>query len=284
VYLTDALNNKSNVREIHFCIEPPFWKTIPFIVLFLLLSLLVLFYIWKLRLAKLEHKFGLERKAIQAERDKANLEKEMIALEQKALRLQMNPHFIFNALNTIKGYYAEGNDVKASDYISKFSKLLRMLLENTEQLIPLSKEIEMLQLYVALTQIRYKNKFDFEMTANPELNLEDTAIPALLLQPMVENAIIHGLAPKKEKGLLQIEFHTANGQLTCIVTDNGIGRKASQKENRDHISKATEITTERIALLKNDGVGSTITITDLEHNGQATGTKVTLSIPLTNIW
>jgi ligand-binding sensor domain-containing protein len=285
VYMNDSLNNHSETAQIRFYINKPFWKTIPFIIVFLIVSFALLFYIWRMRLSKLEEKFNLEKKAIQAERDKANLEKEMIELEQKALRLQMNPHFIFNALNTIKGYYAEGNDVKASDYISKFSKLLRMLLENTEQLIPLSKEIEMLQLYVALTQIRYKNKFDFEITADPNLNTDDTAIPSLLLQPMVENAIIHGLAPKKDKGLLQIEFHKAGDQLICIVTDNGIGRKASQKENRDHISKATEITTERIALLQNGTAFSAIGISDsTDENGEAAGTKVTISIPLTTIW
>jgi ligand-binding sensor domain-containing protein len=285
VYMKDSLGNPSATTQIRFYINKPFWKTIPFIVAFLLMSLALLFYIWKMRLAKLEHKFYLEKKAIQAERDKANLEREMIALEQKALRLQMNPHFIFNALNTIKGYYAEGNDIKASDYISKFSKLLRMLLENTEQLIPLSKEIEMLRLYIALTQIRYKNKFDFEMTVDPNLNLEDTAIPALLLQPMVENAIIHGLAPKKDKGLLQIEFHATGAQLICIVADNGIGRKASQKQDRDHVSKATEITRERIALLQNGTAFSMIAISDLaDQNGEAAGTKVAISIPLTTIW
>lgn len=285
VYMTDSLNNHSDTAQIRFFINKPFWKTIPFIAAFLLVSLALLFYIWKLRLGKLEEKFNLEKKAIQAERDKANLEKEMIELEQKALRLQMNPHFIFNALNTIKGYYAEGNDVKASDYISKFSKLLRLLLENTEQLIPLSKEIEMLQLYVALTQIRYKNKFDFEIKTDSGLHTDDVAIPTLLLQPMVENAIIHGLAPKKDKGLLQIEFHQSGDQLVCIVTDNGIGRKASHKPNSDHISKATEITTERIALLQSETAVSDIEITDLlGDNGQAAGTKVTISIPLTSIW
>ncbi len=284
VYASDARNNKSRTSQIRFTINPPFWKTWPFVLVFLVLSLGILFFIWRMRLRKLERKFSFERKAIQAERDKAHLEKQMIELEQKALRLQMNPHFIFNALNTIKGYYAEGNDVKASNYISKFSKLLRMLLENTEQLIPLTKEIEMLQLYIGLTQIRYKNKFDFAIALDPELNPDDTAIPALLLQPMVENAIIHGLAPKKEKGQLTIGFHKKEQMLVCTVEDNGIGRKASQQAHREYISKATEITSERIALMRTENEHSTIAITDLENNGQPAGTRIVIAIPLTTIW
>lgn len=285
IYLTDALLNKSSMREIRFCIHPPFWKTVPFLLVFVILGSALLFYIWRIRLRKLEGKFSLERKAIQAERDKATLEKEMIELEQKALRLQMNPHFIFNALNTIKGYYAEGNDLKASDYISKFSKLLRLLLENTDQQIALSKELEMLELYIALTQIRYKNKFDFEITVDPSLNPDDTSIPALLLQPMVENAIIHGLAPKPEKGMLRIRFGKQDNLLVCIVDDDGIGRTASRKQHKEYISMATEITTERIVLLQNEYAGSNIEIIDKrDENGNAIGTKVVISIPLTTIW
>ncbi|MFT3795259.1 histidine kinase [Flavobacterium sp.] len=285
VYVTDARNNKSKTSIIRFSIDTPWWKTLPFVALFLLVSIAILLFIWRMRLQKLEHKFNFERKAIQAERDKATLEKQMIELEQKALRLQMNPHFIFNALNTIKGYYAEGNDVKASDYISKFSKLLRMLLENTEQLIPLSKEVEMLQLYIALTQIRYKGKFDYAISVDPNLNPDDTAIPALLLQPMVENAIIHGLAPKKEKGLLQIRFEKKDRQLICTVTDNGIGRSASQKTHKEYISKATEITSERIELLATRETASALSIFDLsDKDGNPAGTEVFIAIPLTTIW
>lgn len=285
VYMKDSLNNPSNTAKIRFCINQPFWKTVPFVLCFLLLSMAVLFYIWRMRLKKLERKFNYERKVIQAERDKANLEKQMIELEQKALRLQMNPHFIFNALNTIKGYYAEGNDVKASDYISKFSKLLRMLLETTEQLIPLAKEIEMLELYIALTQIRYRNKFDFDIIVDLKLNPDDTAIPAMLLQPMVENAIIHGLAPKTDKGMLHIGFEKSDELLICIVEDNGIGRSAAAQTHKTYISKATDITTERIALLENEAVHPGIEIIDKQdENHHATGTKVIISIPLTTIW
>jgi LytS/YehU family sensor histidine kinase len=208
----------------------------------------------------------------------------MIALEQKALRLQMNPHFIFNALNTIKGYYAEGDSINASTYISRFSKLLRMLLENTDQSIPLSNEIEMLELYIELTKIRYKNKFESKIIVDEHLNTNEIMIPTLLLQPIVENAIIHGLAPKNEIGLLHVSFMKKGNQLECIVEDNGIGRNASAQRQREYQSKAIEITTERIALFSQDNTSSSFEIVDLKNNNLPTGTKVIINIPLISIW
>jgi sensor histidine kinase YesM len=212
----------------------------------------------------------------------------MIELEQKALRMQMNPHFIFNALNTIKGYYSEGNDEKAGDYISKFSMLLRMLLENTEQTIPLATELKMLKLYIELTQIRYKNVFDYDIKIDPKINLEDTAIPTLLLQPIVENAIIHGLAPKKEHGLLEISFDKIGNSLRCKVVDNGIGIKASleKQKQRQHESKAISITKERLSLLDNEENTEIIfSINEiLDELNNSIGTEVIIQIPFKSIW
>ncbi|HMK06186.1 MAG TPA: histidine kinase, partial [Flavobacterium sp.] len=200
--------------------------------------------------------------------------------------LQMNPHFIFNALNTIKGYYSEGDTIKASSYISKFSKLLRMLLENTEQAIPLASEIEMLELYIDLAKTRYKNKFEYEIIVDDELNRNETAIPTLLLQPIVENAIIHGLAPKEQIGLLTVSFLKKDNQLECIIEDNGVGREASKTSqiNKEHQSKAIEITMERIALFGEKADQSSFEIIDLKNNSVAAGTKVIITIPLISIW
>jgi sensor histidine kinase YesM len=272
---------------VRFEIETPFWQEIWFILLLIGLISLLIYVFVKYRLNQQQKSFDAEKAAIQLERDKAHLEKQMTELEQKALRLQMNPHFIFNALNTIKGYYSEGDVVNASTYISKFSRLLRMLLENTDPTLSLASEIEMLGLYIALTQIRYKNKFEYSISVDPKLNLNDISIPTLLLQPIVENAIIHGLAPKKEPGgKLTVSFKINNDMLECAVQDNGIGRKASAKmqTHRDHESKALEITRERIKLFDQQNGLSGIEIIDLETNHKPNGTLVIVTIPITNLW
>lgn len=285
-YCVDGFGVKSPMQKISFKVLAPFWQKTWFLLLVvLLLGYLVYVYV-KYRLKVQQRKFEIEKAKIQMERDKANLERQMINLEQKALRLQMNPHFIFNALNTIKGYYSEGDVLNASSYISKFSKLLRMLLENTEQVIPLATEIEMLALYISLTQTRYKNKFEYELFVDEHLNTNEVAIPTLLLQPIVENAIIHGLAPKEKKGLLKIYFIKKGMQLECIVEDNGIGREASKgnQKYKEYESKAIEITTERIALFSENVGKSTFEIIDLTSNQMPSGTRVLVTIPLISIW
>lgn len=288
VYAIDGFGIKSNIETINFEILPPFWQKWWFIVLSLLILSSFLYFFIKYRLKKIQARFNQEKFIIQNERDKANLEKQMIELEQKALRMQMNPHFIFNALNTIKGYYSEGNDDKASDYISNFSMLLRMLLENTEPTIPLFTEIKMLYLYIDLTKIRYKNSFDYTIEVDKKINQDEVLIPTLLLQPIVENAIIHGLSPKKENGQLYISFHKKNNQLECIVKDNGIGRKASveKQKHKQHESKAIEITKERLDLLENEeNIKSDFIIEDLyDTNNNGIGTIVRITIPYKNIW
>lgn len=287
VYCVDGYGNKSEIQTVQFEIETPFWQETWFSLLLIgFISLLIYLFV-KYRLNQQQKSFDSEKAAIQLERDKANLEKQMTELEQKALRLQMNPHFIFNALNTIKGYYSEGDVVNASTYISKFSRLLRMLLENTDPTLSLASEIEMLQLYLELTKIRYKNKFEYEIIVDSNLNRNDTAIPTLLLQPIVENAIIHGLAPKNDPGgKLTVRFELEKNMLKCSVQDNGIGRKASEKmqTHRDHESKALEITSERIKLFDQQNGQSGIEIIDLETHQKPSGTLVIVTIPIINIW
>lgn len=290
IFEIKALNGSdvsSNLISIPISISKPFWKTFGFIFFILLFFGVITFLIWKKRIENINKKFEMERIQIQTERDKANLEKQMIELEQKALRMQMNPHFIFNALNTIKGYYSEGNDEKASDYISKFSMLLRLLLENSEQLISLTTEIKMLELYIELTQIRYKNVFDYKIEVDTKLNPEDTAIPPLLLQPIVENAIIHGLAPKPNKGILHVSFILKNNMLICIVDDNGIGLNASKEKQqiKQHQSKAITITKERVSLLDDTENKSNFSIQEkFDSQKNSLGTIVEIQIPFKNIW
>ncbi len=151
-------------------------------------------------------------------------------LALKSLRTQMNPHFIFNALNSVNSFIASHDERAANKYLIEFSQLMRSVLENSEEdFIPLEKEIELLELYVKLEHFRFKNKFDYAIEISDELNVHEFVIPPMLLQPYVENAVWHGLRYKEEKGLLEIKFEQIDSETVKItISDNGIGRKKSK--------------------------------------------------------
>ena len=286
VYAVNGFKESSDVKTINFIIEKPFWKSWWFLVLSFLFFVFIIYYFSMLRLKYVHKQFIKEKKTIILEKENIALENQMLALEQKALRLQMNPHFIFNALNTIKGYYSEGNIQEASNYISNFSKLLRLLLENVEQYISLSLEVEMLDLYLQLTQVRYKNKFSYNINIDKDLNASETGIPTLLMQPIIENAIIHGVSPKISKGIINVSFCKKNDVLICKVIDDGIGREASQKNKRvKHSPKAIKITKERLELIElQENKKCNLEFMDLVKEEKSVGTKVVITIPLVKIW
>ena len=275
-------NIYSNITGVHFTISPPFWNTLPFYIGTTLLLSLFLFWIGRRSFRKMRSKYDRENKRLQTEQEKIMLEKKMIELEQKALRLQMNPHFIFNTLNTIKGYYSGGDIKEANLYISRFSRLLRMILENDEHLVPLDKEIEMLDLYIQLIQLRYANTFDYQVTIDPHISKEEVGIPPLLLQPLVENAIIHGLAPLDQKGLLEVAFQLQGENLVCRVKDNGVGFENSKKEKAEgYQSKALKITRDRVRFINQTETLSQFEIRNVSSSG---GTEVIIKIPLLKLW
>lgn len=147
----------------------------------------------------------------------------------KSLRNQMNPHFIFNSLNSVNSFIAKKDERSANKYLSEFSKLMREVLEySQEDFIPLSKEIDILQLYLNLEHFRFNSDFDFEMTIDPAISLDEFQIPPMLLQPFVENAIWHGLRYKKEKGWLKVNFKKQANHVEITIIDNGIGREKSK--------------------------------------------------------
>ena len=151
-------------------------------------------------------------------------------LALKSLRTQMNPHFIFNALNSVNSFIASNDERAANKYLTEFSQLMRSVLENSEEdFIPLEKEIELLQLYVKLEHFRFKDKFDYTINVSENLNIHEFVIPPMLLQPYVENAVWHGLRYKEERGLLEINFDQVDSETVKItISDNGIGRKKSK--------------------------------------------------------
>jgi tetratricopeptide (TPR) repeat protein len=153
---------------------------------------------------------------------------QMLAL--KSLRSQMNPHFIFNALNSVNSFISTSNERAANKYLSEFSRLMRLVLDNSEHnFIPLSSEISMLKLYLNLEHLRFTEKFDYRFDVSEDLDVDSFEIPPMLVQPYIENAIWHGLRYKKEKGFLSVEMKEEKGDLKIIIEDDGIGRKASQE-------------------------------------------------------
>lgn len=213
------------------------------------------------------------------------LQKEVAEYEQKALHLQMNPHFVFNCLGSISSFIVQNGTDSALKYLSKFSKLMRLTLEYSKgSLIPIDKEIESLQNYLELEQLRFHNKFDFDILSSEKVEF-NMGLPPLLVQPFVENAILHGLVPKEDKGKIEVGFDVENGQLICTITDDGIGisRSKQMKENsmQAHKSMALEITKKRLEIMEATiSKSAQIDIEELQNNNEITGTRVTLRLPV----
>ncbi len=219
-----------------------------------------------------------KRQKIKVEQKEILLKAEISETELKALRAQMNPHFIFNALNSIADYINK-NDAKSADYyLGKFAKLMRGILENSEEKeIPLSEELKILEFYMDLESLRFKNKFNYEVKIADDINPENTLIPPMILQPFVENSILHGLSKKENDGKITIHIDKTEDLLKCTIEDNGIGRK-NPNENLGK-SYGVKLTRERIALFeKSKNSDSGVFYTDLEA-----GTRVELRLPLEEI-
>lgn len=183
---------------------------------------------------------------------KVQIKNKKIALQ--SLRREMNPHFIFNSLNSVNQFIATNNELEANQYLTKFSKLMRGVMENSaEDFIPFQQELDLLENYLALEKTRFADKFDYEIMVDENLNLQTLQIPGMLVQPFLENAIWHGLRYRKEKGFLKLSFEKNNRHLKITVEDNGIGIEESKKLKTQH-QKAREgrgmkNTLERITLL-----------------------------------
>jgi len=213
--------------------------------------------------------------------------KMLLISEQKALRSQMNPHFIFNSLNSIRRYILENDNDAADSYLTSFASLMRLVLENSKQnFIELNTEIETLKRYLELEKMRFDDTFTFKITISPDINMLEVKIPPMLIQPYLENAIWHGLAPKKTNGILKLNFELShNSELICWIEDNGIGREKSaeiSKKRLNHNSTGLKNIEERINLintLTNSKI--LIEIIDLFDNEtkESQGTKIKLVFP-----
>ena len=216
----------------------------------------------------------------------SHLKEELKTLEMKALRAQMNPHFLFNSLNSINTMIIKDEKDDASRYLTKFSKLVRLMLENSEQpKVTLKDELDMLGTYIQLESSRFENKMDYQIKVAPSIDTESTYLPSMVLQPFVENAIWHGLLHNEDKGLLTIDIKEEDDYLQCSIIDNGIGREESLKVQKQtgfkKKSMGIKITADRLKLLTRQTVKELVKIIDLKDNeNNSLGTQVNVLIPI----
>lgn len=264
--------------ELFIHVSTVWYKTIWFWCLaFLLLSgLAYLIYKWRINQVRKEERLHSE------------YERKLADVEMSALRAQMNPHFIFNSLNSIEYYIISNEPEKASDYLNRFSRLIRLILQNSKShIVPLKDDLEALKLYIEMESMRFDNLFDYELKMESSIVPEKVNIPPMLLQPYVENAIWHGLMQKKnERGKLDLTIRQNKGHLVCLIEDNGIGREAAKqlksKTATRRKSYGMKITSDRITMLnKLAGENATVNIYDLKkEDGTGIGTRVELVIPI----
>lgn len=252
-----------------FTIRPPFWQTWWFRLLVIAVIALLSFLLFRRRLAVVKAR-GVIRQ-------------QMAELEAKAIRAQMNPHFIFNSLNAIQESIVLNDYDTSYQYLSKFSKLLRLVLNNSEKnLIPLRDEIEMNRLYLELESLRFKHSFHYTILVDDNIDPDMMYFPSLMLQPFIENAVWHGLMHKDGEKKLMVHFRLRDQQLECIIEDNGIGREKAAMIKKQKLgaqyfeSKGTDLARQRMRLLQESGtLEAGLVIEDLAH-----GTRVTIRVPL----
>lgn len=280
VRTVDPFGNVSDkIAQIRFSVLKPFWLELWFWLVTVFLLLAIVIGVVRVRLKIHKQQLAL----LEKEKQQIEIERNLIELEQQALRMQMNPHFIFNALNTIKGFYANQNSTEAKNYITVFSKLMRAILDTTSDVITVRDEVYILELYLSLNMIRYQDKFSYEIEVDPSLDVDNTYLPPMLSQPLVENAVIHGLVSMKRKGVVKIAFTNMGDQLKITIEDNGIGRKNAAEANKykNYSSKATVIIENRLTYLsKKVGRKYELRIEDVTPEKKETGTRVEIILPL----
>lgn len=279
-----ALNNNSIQSEkpviMRFDIDKPLWKKWWFI------AMLVLFCGLAVWLIAAKIITGIKKKEI----EKTRINKLIADSQLTALQAQMNPHFIFNAINSIQNYILKKQETEAYSYLAKFSKLIRLVLHNSQlQMLSLSEEVETIKLYIELEQLRFSDSFDFEISIAKNIDEFETVVPTMIIQPYLENAIWHGLMnlDGQRRGKILLAFERQGELLRIEITDNGIGRELSKRfqHENSHQPIAMKLTEQRIQIANGQFSNSKInvSITDLyDAAGNVSGTKVVLCLPISN--
>jgi len=279
-------NLSSEPISASFFIKKPFWQLRWVQVLAAVLVGLLIFLFVSNRIKTIRRKEGAKRKELE-------LRNHVLSLEQKALQLQMNPHFIFNALNSIQSLVAAKENLTARSQIHKFAALMRSILSNSrKEKITLKEEISTLEKYLRMEQFCQPVPFDFEIQAPTDMDVEEIELPPMLIQPFVENAVIHGISHLQNKrGKLLINFsiekekNKTNKLLQCKIQDNGVGRMRAaelrQTKQSGHQSVAMEVTRERLEAMKSNAGYMALDIQDMmNEKGEVLGTQVVVQLPL----
>ena len=258
----------------------PVWYAMPAFKISVVLFISLIVFIIVLSMIKKERRKALVAKQI------SEMEKKMFELKGKALQLQMNPHFLFNTLNSIQSFILVNDSKNASIYLSRFAKLMRRVLNNANRdKVPLGEELEAIRLYLDLEALRLNARFTYNIRVDSRINLKDVEIASMLLQPFVENAVIHGLAYKANNGILTIDVNKIDDKVIMfVIEDNGIGRERA-KQIRAELGRvgksyATSITEQRLEILSRVSLGEySVRIIDLYgEDGAATGTRVEIKM------
>lgn len=269
VYAKGSSENWSKTSvTISFNIAPPYWETWWFILSVTLSVIGLITALVRYRFKQLKRE--------------AQLQMALNESQQQALSARMNPHFIFNALNSIKTYVLENDVIKSNDYIARFGKLMRQILDQSQfTLVSLSEELKALDNYVNLELMRGKDRFSYTIDIDPKIDLGKAKVPSLLLQPFVENAIWHGIMPMDKTGHISVSLTLHSKFILCVIEDNGVGRGQGNNENIEHKSASTDISSKRLELINTRfKTQIKVQIKDLvDANGNALGTRITIPLP-----
>jgi ligand-binding sensor domain-containing protein len=280
VYALNSSGIKSNLPvRFKLVIRKPLWQTVWFLSACLLVFFLLVFIVVRAIIRNVRHK----------EEEKTRINKLIAGSRLMALQARMNPHFIFNAINSIQNYILKQQEEKAYNYLTKFSKLIRKVLNNSgKNAISLHEELETLELYVELEQLRFKNSFDFVCEVSGDLDEYEVSIPVMFIQPYMENAIGHGLInlDKEHRGVLTLKIAMENRLLKIVIEDNGVGRKRAGEYKKANLHRpvAMSLTEQRLEIIRKmeNFEGVRVLVTDLyDPSGFASGTRVELFLPLT---
>lgn len=278
LYATNKFGKKSNLIILSFMVQKRYYQSYWFIALCTLMVITISWFSFSIRQKMINNK-QMENRVI---------EDKIASLKQDALKAQMNPHFIFNALNSIQHYIMDKDLRNANDFISTFASLIRAVLDNsTKKYITIEEEVSFLETYLKLEKMRFDNTFEYRIQVYEGIDQQEVCIPPMLIQPFIENAIIHGIRHRKQDGgTINVNFLLWGNFLVCIITDNGVGVKASSMYNtsifKQHESKGIQNIKERVELLNKDIAAKiSIKIEDLSTNlDNPSGTKVTLTLPV----
>jgi ligand-binding sensor domain-containing protein len=262
----------SNPVVFDFTITPPLWMNMYFVVPLILIIGAIIVFIIRYNIIKTREKHT----------ERLRIQNKMIQLEQKALQAMMNPHFIFNVMNSIQNYLSSHDQFSANQYLSSFAKLIRKNMDiATESFISLDDEITYLNLYLSLEKVRFEDRLIYMIEKDQELDMEDVVIPTMLIQPFIENAIWHGIMPSEKQGNIHIKFMYVNDELHIEIKDNGVGIDNSisnKPEKKDHTSRGIGLVLERIQLINQTSEHS-IQV-KIHQNESESGTTVMIFMPI----